>query len=79
MKNHVAEVHEGKKPHQCPFCELSFGQKKTMQNHIDVKHQDGKKPYKCDFCNATFAAKRYLTTHIKTHYRNGPPKLILSK
>ena len=42
MKNHVASVHEGKKPFKCESCDYRFAQKSDMKRHVALVHE-GKK------------------------------------
>ena len=41
MKQHVASVHEGKKPFKCDNCDYSCSQKGNLKTHVQSVH-DGK-------------------------------------
>ena len=49
MIQHVASVHEGKKPFKCENCDKSFFYKSDMNKHVASVHE-GKKPFKCEKC-----------------------------
>ena len=40
MQNHVAAIHEGKKPYQCPRCGMKFGQNSAVHLHFRKKHSE---------------------------------------
>ena len=40
MKNHVSVVHEGKKPYECPRCEMKFGLNGTAHLHFRKMHSE---------------------------------------
>ena len=40
MQNHVAAIHEGKKPYQCPRCGMKFGQNSAVHKHFRKKHSE---------------------------------------
>ena len=39
LKQHISAVHEKKKPHKCPECDLSFSQGCGLKRHIEAVHQ----------------------------------------
>ena len=39
LKNHIKQVHEGIKPHKCSKCNLSFGRKWSLTQHISKVHE----------------------------------------
>ena len=39
LKNHIASVHERKKPFKCSICDVSFTSKQNMSKHISSVHQ----------------------------------------
>ena len=63
MKWHVAGVHEGKKPFQCPHCSSSFSEKGNWKGHIASVHE-GKKRCKCPYCDVKYAHLVTLRKHI---------------
>ena len=65
MKQHNIAVHEGKKPYECPSCNRSFSEKKSLNKHILSVHK-GQKPYDCQICNARFSEDSKLRRHVKS-------------
>ena len=59
LKNHIASVHERKKPFKCIICDTSFTTKQSLKNHIASVHE-GKKPFQCNICDANFAQNYQL-------------------
>ena len=53
MNQHVATVHEGKKPFKCDICNFSCSQKSNMKKHVAAVHE-GNKPFKCAICDYSF-------------------------
>ena len=41
LRNHIAQVHEGKKKmrYNCPKCEFSHTQKRGLNQHIEAVHE----------------------------------------
>ena len=72
MNQHIATVHEGKKPFKCEACDARFGRKDTMNQHIEAKHE-GKKPFKCEACDAKFTTKQSMTNHIESKHKEKNP------
>ena len=63
LNEHIASVHEGKKPFKCDKCEVYFGLKYDLNLHIASVHE-GKKPFKCEICDDQFELKHELNEHI---------------
>ena len=40
MQTHVASIHEGKKPYQCPRCGMKFGQNSAAHQHFRNMHSE---------------------------------------
>ena len=57
LKQHIASVHEGKKPHECSICDYTSSKKANLEKHIKSVHQ-GKKPHKCSICDYTSSKKQ---------------------
>ena len=38
MQQHIAAIHEGKKPHKCSICGVAFGYQKTLNRHKQLVH-----------------------------------------
>ena len=53
LKNHVATVHEGKKPFQCNICKTHFSRKTSLNFHVASIHE-GTKPLNAIFVKESF-------------------------
>ena len=58
LKNHIATVHEGKKPLKCDY------KKCGLNRHILAIHE-GKVLYKCQICNKNVLDKIDIKRHLK--------------
>ena len=65
MNQHVAVVHEGKKPFECELCDACFSKKVGLETHISMVH-DGKKSFECNLCQFATATEGNLKAHIKS-------------
>ena len=64
LKNHIALVHEKKKPHICHKCGEGFSAKSSMVNHIFDSHKEEELPniYECfKICKQSFPAPKGLS------------------
>ena len=68
MKHHISNVHEGKKPFSCEFCDGKFAVKSALTSHIMHIREGITKSFDCDLCGKSFTAKSTLTQHIKFHH-----------
>ena len=67
-------VHTKAKPFKCTECELSFAQKSSLSDHLNV-HQ---KKYQCIHCQSCFGRQRYLDAHhCSIHAVGGESELTL--
>ncbi|KAG8312151.1 C2H2-type zinc finger, variant 2 [Homalodisca vitripennis] len=57
---------------QCTFCNKTFDQKNTFQNHLRSHGKEGEDPYQCNFCGKSFAVPARLTRHYRTHTGEKP-------
>lgn len=57
---------------QCSYCNKTFPQKNTYQNHLRSHSKDGEDPYQCNICAKTFAVPARLTRHYRTHTGEKP-------
>ena len=55
MKIHVENVHEGKKPYQCPTCRYKAVNENGLNEHIASKHGSS---------NTRFFKKEYSLAHL---------------
>ena len=53
--------------HSCETCEKVFKNKKSLKNHVAVKHDKTLK-LKCDPCDREFAFKSTLKKHMKKYH-----------
>ena len=65
MNQHVAVVHEGKKPFECELCNACFSKKVGLETHISMVH-DGNKSFECNLCQFATATENNLKAHIKS-------------
>ena len=47
---------------KCDQCKKTFQNKMTLQNHMDVIHNDLKR-FECDICKKRFVVKSHLSKH----------------
>ena len=59
LKNHIAAIHDGKKPNNCTICNYASFTKAKLKKHIKSVH-DRKKPYECSACKKTFSQKEKI-------------------
>ena len=60
---HIAAIHEGKKPFKCDTCDYSCSEKGSMKKHVSSVHE-GKKSFKCEVCNSSCSEKSNLNQHV---------------
>ncbi|KAJ1490153.1 hypothetical protein T484DRAFT_1778017 [Baffinella frigidus] len=58
LKEHIAAVHEGKKPHVCPQCDTAFSQASTLKRHVETVPLNNESDY--DGGRLVFATKEGL-------------------
>ena len=61
-KQHIAKVHEEKRPFECNECANKFKDKSTLDTHIKGIHMD-KKLFNCKICPRGFTRKSRLLIH----------------
>jgi len=72
LARHVADVHEGLKPHVCTQCDKSFGQKVNLATHVARVHSNIR-PHACTSCDMTFSTTVDRDHHIaKVHEKLRP-------
>ena len=66
LLDHIARVHEEKKPFKCDNCGDSFGTKQILQRHNNRKHSKIriKQEFPCPKCDLILCRKDVLTKHI---------------
>ena len=71
VKDHIAMVHEGKRPWPCPVqeCGKTFAKKQYVDEHVAVTHR-GEAPFTCKFCPQTFTRRRAMLMHRRTVHEN---------
>ena len=50
FENNSLKIHEKKKPYECAFCNINFGQKSILSTHISTVLEEEK--LKCSQCRA---------------------------
>ena len=63
LQQHLASVHEGKKPLKCEFSDYSCLFKDDLQQYVASVHE-GKKPFKCESYDYTRLLKDKIQQHI---------------
>ena len=63
VAQHISEVHEGIKPHQCKLCSESFSRKGSLKNHVNIVHE-GKRHTVAHFVKKN-AYIWFLKKHVK--------------
>ena len=61
-KQHIAKVHEEKRPFECNECANKFKDKSTLDTHMKGIHMN-KQPYSCKICTRGFNRKSRLLKH----------------
>ena len=64
-EDHIASVHEEKKPWYCFQCKQGFISNSILKLHFESEHE-GKNLYKCPKCNSDFSQKVNLKRHMET-------------
>ena len=64
-EDHIASVHEEKKPWYCFQCERGFISNSILKLHFESEHE-GKNLYMCPKCNSDFSQKVNLKRHMET-------------
>nr|QHD25540.1 Kruppel-homolog 1 [Sogatella furcifera] len=57
---------------KCSYCQKTFTQKNTYQNHLRSHGKEGEDRYQCNYCGKTFAVPARLTRHYRTHTGEKP-------
>uniref|UniRef100_A0A1B0DQD5 Uncharacterized protein n=1 Tax=Phlebotomus papatasi TaxID=29031 RepID=A0A1B0DQD5_PHLPP len=65
LTRHVKVVHQKVKDFHCPYCKRSFGNSRTLKNHV-LTHT-GEKPHACVECERKFITPTALKYHMKSH------------
>lgn len=72
---HIIEVH-GERNVECPICNRTFYNQKTLQDHIDGIHKKSKN-YKCDFCHKLSTTASEHNRHVKYKHNNVPKVQVI--
>ena len=63
VTDHIARIHEGKKPLECTDCQFTVTKTSNLKKHIETVHE-GIKPFKCEICEIRFAHKSGYKYHV---------------
>lgn len=69
---HQEQVHFNRRRFRCDNCDLSFGLKQTLMNHIRNKHSNNVRPFKCEMCSKNYKTKAALHNHRVYHSKDDP-------
>ena len=72
FKQHVASIHEGKKPFKCDICDHSCSHKGNMKTHVASVHKV-KKSFKCDICGYSCSQKGNMNSHVADVHEGKKP------
>lgn len=64
LKEHVAMVHEKKKPFKCQSCDKAFGRIQSLNQHHRLVHLKSK-PFLCQYCGKAFGQSGHVKRHVK--------------
>ena len=77
LKRHKSEIHERKKPLNCPLCYATLGTKSALKTHISSIHE-GKK-FICYYCDNYYKSKNGLNYHISSVHEVGIANSIVQE
>lgn len=69
---HQEQAHLNRRRFRCDKCDLSFGLKQTLMNHIRNKHSNNVRAFSCDLCDKTYKTKAALHNHRVYHSKDDP-------
>jgi len=72
LKAHQDTVHRKLRPFSC-FCGQSFGQKSSLNKHVQAIHEQ-LKLFECDICFSAFSQKSYMKQHKELMHSAVKPK-----
>jgi hypothetical protein len=58
-------VHNGERPHPCPYCERRFARHGDLKVH--TRTHTGERPYECNTCGRTFVQASAFARHRRLH------------
>eukprot|EP00181_Compsopogon_caeruleus_P002103 CAMPEP_0184689488 /NCGR_PEP_ID=MMETSP0312-20130426/30683_1 /TAXON_ID=31354 /ORGANISM="Compsopogon coeruleus, Strain SAG 36.94" /LENGTH=507 /DNA_ID=CAMNT_0027146841 /DNA_START=1403 /DNA_END=2926 /DNA_ORIENTATION=- len=68
MNQHIAIVHEKKRPFSCEECAVSYGTKSNLNRHYRMVHQSTKR-FSCNFCAKGFSESTDLRRHLRSIHK----------
>lgn len=69
---HQEQAHFNRRRFRCDQCDLSFGLKQTLMNHIRNKHSNNVRAFSCDMCCKSYKTKAALHNHRVYHSKDDP-------
>ena len=65
---------------KCEICHADFSNKKDLEKHIELVHDDREGAFICQMCNDSFSDKTDLVEHVsKVHKENTPFEMTSQK
>ena len=72
LEQHIARVHEGKKPCLCIVCGSSFFRDADLRTHVEQVHEKVRH-FKCTLCESSFFKRTGLEKHTKAVHEGKKP------
>ena len=72
LRDHIKNVHEGKKSFSCKDCKKRFSQEGAVKKHIESVHEK-KRNFQCSHCKINLSAKDSLAKHISVVHEKMKP------
>ena len=67
LNNHIAAVHELKKPLECKICNKKFARKEKINQHVFTVHEK-LKLFQCSVCDHKTSSKGNMKSHINSRH-----------
>eukprot|EP00057_Strongylocentrotus_purpuratus_P004516 XP_003728855.1 PREDICTED: uncharacterized protein LOC100892642 [Strongylocentrotus purpuratus] len=71
LKQHIQQVHAGRKDYTCQYCGKRISSSTSLQDHERL--HTGEKPYVCLECGKSFRIRQSYKTHLQTKHSKEKP------